>query len=115
MKEKVKKVLKNRMFIFVCGGLLFSSVSVFAITYFPSNQVTYDNETSGLSSTDVQSAIDELYENCSVMTSSSKYLYFAVNNEGSSGEASGGVLYRTDLNGGNQIQIYNSSTNRISI
>ena len=36
-----------------------------------------------LNSTDVQSAIDELYKNCSVMTSSSKYLYFAVNEEGS--------------------------------
>ena len=71
MKEKVKKVLKNRMFIFVCGGLFFSTVSVFAITYFPSNQVTYDNETSGLKATQVQAAIDELYSTCKNNTSGS--------------------------------------------
>ena len=37
------------------------SVGVCAVTYFPSNQVTYDNKTSGLKSSDVQGAIDELY------------------------------------------------------
>ena len=29
------------------------SVGVYAVTYFPSNQVTYDNKTSGLKSSDV--------------------------------------------------------------
>lgn len=65
MKEKVKNIFKNRIFIFVLGGLLFSSISVYAVTYFPSNQVTYDNGESGLESTDVQGAIDELYNTCS--------------------------------------------------
>ena len=64
MKEKVKKVLKNRIFIFILGGLLFSGISVYAVTYFPSEGVTYDNKESGLSSTDVQGAIDELYNVC---------------------------------------------------
>ena len=41
------------------------SVGVCAVTYFPSNQVTYDNKTSGLKSIDVQGAIDELYNECS--------------------------------------------------
>ena len=35
-----------------------------AATYFPSNQTTYDNSASGLSSTNVQGAIDELYNVC---------------------------------------------------
>ncbi len=64
MKEKMKKIFKNRIFIFVLGGLLFSGVTVYAVTYFPSNQVTYDNKESGLKSTDVQGAIDELYNTC---------------------------------------------------
>ena len=34
------------------------------MTYFPSNDVTYDNKISGLKSTDVQGAIDELYNVC---------------------------------------------------
>ena len=43
----------------MCGG-----VSVIATTYFPSNQVTYENGTSGLESNNVQGAIDELYKTC---------------------------------------------------
>ena len=39
-------------------------VVVYAETYFPSNQVTYDNTASGLSSSNVQGAIDELYNTC---------------------------------------------------
>ena len=113
IKEKIKRTVKNRIFMFALTALIFSVVGVSAATYFPSNDVTYNNSESGLNSTDVQSAIDELYKNCSVMTSSSKYLYFAVNEEGSNGEASGGTLYRTDLNGDNQIEIYTSSRNRV--
>ena len=64
MKEKIKEIFKNRIFIFILGGLIFGSVGVTAATYFPSNDVTYDNKESGLSSTDVQGAIDELYGLC---------------------------------------------------
>ena len=39
-------------------------MGVYAATYFPSNDVTYDNSSSGLKSTDVQGAIDELYNTC---------------------------------------------------
>ena len=34
------------------------------MTYFPSNQVTYENSESGMQATDVQGAIDELYNTC---------------------------------------------------
>ncbi len=60
-KEKIKKVLKNRIFIFVMSAILFSAVGVSAATYFESGAVTYDNTESGLTSTNVQGAIDELY------------------------------------------------------
>ena len=63
-REEIKKVLKNRIFIFVLGGLIFSAVSVYAATVFPSDDVTYDNTESGISSTNVQGAIDELYNTC---------------------------------------------------
>ena len=65
MKEKIKKILKNRIFIFILGGLILGSAGVAATTYFPSNQTTYDNSVSGLQSTNVQDAIDELYGVCS--------------------------------------------------
>ena len=61
----VKKVFKNRFFIFITTALIFSVIGVSAATYFPSDDVTYDNTVSGLSSTDVQGAIDELYDVCS--------------------------------------------------
>ena len=53
-KEKIKKIFKSRAFIFVTTALVFSTIGVSAATYFPSNDVTYDNKESGLKSTDVQ-------------------------------------------------------------
>ena len=64
MKEKMKKILKNRIFIFALGLSIAGSISVAAETFFPSNDVTYDNTESGLASTNVQGAIDELYNAC---------------------------------------------------
>ena len=69
MKEKIKKVLKNRIFIFVMSAILFSVVGVSAATYFESGAVTYDNTESGLTSTNVQGAIDELHSMCVPITS----------------------------------------------
>ena len=64
MKEKTKEFLKKYLIGFILGIISACTVSVIAATYFPSNDVTYDNTESGLSSTDVQGAIDELYGVC---------------------------------------------------
>ena len=64
MKEKVKKIIFGYLPGFVLGVITAISISVIAATYFPSKDVTYDNKESGLSSTDVQGAIDELYAEC---------------------------------------------------
>ena len=61
MKKKIKKILKSKIFVFALIALFFGTVGVYAATYFPSVDVTYDNKESGLVSTDVQGAIDELY------------------------------------------------------
>ncbi len=63
-KWRLRRIFKNRIFIFVMTALIFCTIGVSAATYFPSNQVTYDNKTSGLKSTDVQGALDELYGVC---------------------------------------------------
>ena len=60
----IKKVLKNNVFCFILGAFIFGVIGVSAATYFASSDVTYDNSESGLSSTDVQGAIDELYNTC---------------------------------------------------
>ena len=60
MQEKIKKNLIG----FIIGVITAFSISVIAATYFPSNQTTYDNSVSGLQSTNVQDAIDELYGVC---------------------------------------------------
>ena len=62
---KLKKVLKNKIFIFTLFMFVCGIVGVYAVTYFPSNDVTYDNKESGLTSTNVQDAIDEIYNTCS--------------------------------------------------
>ena len=64
MKEKVKEFAKQYLPGFVLGIITAISISVIAATYFPSNDVTYDNTASGLQSTNVQGAIDELYGVC---------------------------------------------------
>ena len=69
-----KKIFKNRIFIFVLGVFIASSISVLAATYFESSAVTYDNTESGLSSTNVQGAIDELYNECLNMKKAGSYL-----------------------------------------
>ena len=60
MKEKIKKNLIG----FILGVITAFSISVIAMAYFPSKDVTYDNKESGLKSTNVQGAIDELYAEC---------------------------------------------------
>ena len=67
-KEKIKKIFFGYLPGFITGILFVGTISVIAITYFPSNQTTYDNTNSGLSSTNVQGAIDELYNVCKPKT-----------------------------------------------
>ena len=64
MKEKTKEFLKKYLIGFIFGFVSVGIVAVYAETYFLSNDVTYDNSLSGLSSTNVQEAIDELYGVC---------------------------------------------------
>ena len=64
MKEKIKKIIFGYLPGFITGLIVCGTISVIAATYFPSNDVSYDNSTSGLSSTNVQGAIDELYGIC---------------------------------------------------
>ena len=73
-KEKIKDFVKKYLIGFILGVLSAAVVVVYAETYFPSNQVTYDNNTSGLSSTNVQTAIDELYNTCFPKTSGDQIL-----------------------------------------
>ncbi len=64
MKEKIKRFGKRYLIGFITGIVVCGTVSVIAMAYFPSNDVTYENTASGLSSTNVQGAIDELYKIC---------------------------------------------------
>ena len=62
--QKIKEILKNCIFGIILSAVLCGGISVYAVTYFPSKQTTYDNSTSGMTSTNVQDAIDELYSVC---------------------------------------------------
>ena len=64
MKERIKEFMKKYLIGFILGIVSGEAVIVYAATYFPSNDVTYDYTKSGLSSTNVQGAIDELYGVC---------------------------------------------------
>ena len=105
MKNKIKKVFKNRIFICILTALITGTISVYAVTYFPSNQVTYDNTTSGLKSSDVQGAIDELYNTCSSAVQAGDYIYFTTSHY-SNGSSRGGEIYRMSVNGGEASRIF---------
>ena len=64
MKEKIKLFSRKYLIGFTIGAILFGSLGVYAATYFPSNQTTYDNTDSGMTATNVQDALDELYTVC---------------------------------------------------
>ena len=61
--QKIKEFSKKYL-IGLSLSFLICIVSVSAITYFDSKNVTYSNETTGMASTNVQGAIDELYNVC---------------------------------------------------
>lgn len=108
---KFKKILKNKILIFILGGILCGTITVYATTYFPSNQVTYDNTVSKLNSTDVQGAIDELYNTCSDSITSGNYIYFVKNTYTSNyNEPYGGDIYKTTLDGNSSTRLIGSST-----
>ena len=62
--QKIKEFIKSYAIGLILGIIVSGTISVIAATYFPSNQTTYDNKESGLQSTNVQDAIDELYGVC---------------------------------------------------
>ena len=63
-KEKMKYYVRKNLISFLIGLILFGSLGVYAIVTFNSKDVSYENVTSGLSSKNVQGAIDELYTEC---------------------------------------------------
>ena len=64
MSFNIKDFAKRYLTGFILGACLFSIVGSYAAVTFASNEVTYNNSSSGLNTTNVKSAIDELYKLC---------------------------------------------------
>ncbi len=62
-KDKIS-FIKTNLISFTVVGLICVGIGVYAAVTFPSNEVFYDNSSSGLKSTNVKGAIDELYKEC---------------------------------------------------
>ena len=62
--KKVKKLTKGnfKLVIGIIVGMVIAGTTVYAATIISGNDVSYSNTTSGLKSTTVQEAIDEIYE-----------------------------------------------------
>ncbi len=69
--KKTAYYVKNNIMIFIIGIILFCGIGVYASVTFASSTVTYSNTSSGLNSTNVQEAIDELYNSCNNSSTSS--------------------------------------------
>ena len=66
MLKKVSKFVKEnfKLVIVLCIGFMLASTGVYAANTIYSKNVTYDNSNSGLSSVNVQDALDETYTKC---------------------------------------------------
>ena len=64
MKKEVKKRIKGnyKLVLGVIIGIMISGVGAYAATTISSSNISYDNKSSGLTSTNLNGAIDELYE-----------------------------------------------------
>ena len=62
--KKIKEFSKKYLIGLILGITSAVVVVVYAAASFPSNQTTYNNGTTGMSATNVQTAIDELYNTC---------------------------------------------------
>ena len=63
LKNLKDKIINNKKYILgIITGILISGTTVYAATVISAVNVSYSNASSKLSSTDVQSAIDELYD-----------------------------------------------------
>ena len=58
-----KNYILNHLII-TLGIFTFGVIGVCAATYFPSSSTSYDNSSSGMTATNVQNALDELYTTC---------------------------------------------------
>lgn len=62
--KKVKKIIKNNVKVliaFILGGIILGTGGVYAATVINASDVSYSNASSGMTSTNVQGAIEELY------------------------------------------------------
>ena len=62
--KKIKSLFKKNVKLvigIIIGGVVLWTLGVYAATILASNQVVYDNSSSGISATNVQDALDELY------------------------------------------------------
>lgn len=58
--KKIFKFVKQNIIGFIIGGIVFGSLGVYAAGVIAANEVAYSNASSGLSSTNVKGALDEL-------------------------------------------------------
>lgn len=61
IKEKLRKVFNNKFFCFILGGLIFSSVTVYA-AIINAKDVAYEPENTTFKAENVKTALDFLYE-----------------------------------------------------
>ena len=62
---KMEEIMKNKIKLISFGiimGILLSTTIGYAVTLYEAKEVSYDNSNSGTTNTDVQGAIDELYD-----------------------------------------------------
>lgn len=58
----MKRMLNNKLFYFILGAIIFSTISVYAVTMIDSKEVSFTPNNTDWEVSNVSEAIDELYE-----------------------------------------------------
>ena len=78
--RKILRIIKHNILGFIVGAVVFGSLGVYAATVILGSNVVYDNASSKLTSTNVQDAIDELYDKTFVKKKIKAYTYSETGN-----------------------------------
>ena len=113
----MKKILKNKKFLlgFILGAFIFGTTGVLAVTYYASKDVTYDNTESGMTSENVQDAIDELYQLASAIDVNGAKIPTVTSGDGLYADSNeeGRYVYKGSVSGTNNYIQFNNELWRI--
>ena len=106
------KILKNRLFIFILGGILFSSITAFAVNTISASQITYTDKNNVEKTVDV--VLDDLYDKANSQKTATQVATLTTQGATYTMQNDGYIIgTASSSNGKNAILYFNDNSNYI--